>query len=226
VMRWCLLIVLVLMACGLRSQAPQQFNFQSVIVDETGALHDELVDIEATILDGPDGREVYRESHEVMTSPMGYFNLSIGGGEVAFGVFDEIDWSGSAYYLDIAYHKQGNFEPLGEVALLSVPYALFAHHAEVTMPGPAGPTGPQGPKGAKGEMGDPGPCGPQPPIGETGPIGPIGPGGPVGGSKVMVKRSIPPSDPVDGAIYVDDGTNTSDGEIRLRVFVGDTWIDL
>jgi len=229
--RIAVIISLILWSMCIDAQAPTSFNFQSVIMDENGAFQDQEVRIKASLLAGSQGEEVYSESHDVMISPMGYFNLSIGSGEVLSGDFNRIDWGANAYFLDLAYEKEGVFTQLGEIELLSVPYALFAHFADETMNGPQGPSGAQGPKGPKGDPGDPGPCGPQPPAGETGPAGPPGPGGTPGdrgdtGSTILIKSSTPPSNPEAGEVYVDDGTNTADGEIGLRVFIGNVWIDL
>ena len=157
---------------------------------------------------------------------------SIGEGTLLNGDFELIDWGSNPHFISIELEQaNGTFKFLGDIRLLSVPYALFAHFAEEGPFGPQGPQGPQGPKGAEGQPGLPPPCGPVGPIGAmgaTGPQGPAGADGPIGatGRPIMVKSSQPIVNPVKGQIYVDDGTNTADGEIGLRYFTGSVWIDI
>ena len=89
--------------------------------------------------------------------------------------------------------------------------------------GPAGPRGPQGanggPQGDKGPQGDPGPPGPD---------GPCGPQGPLGTAWVNLIELM--SSPVDTSLgenlYLDDGTNRTDGKPGFRFYNGTEWIDL
>jgi len=227
-----IILALCSLTISLTGQAPTEFNFQSVILSDDGeVLGDREIEIRASLLDGTGGRAVYTEDHSITTSPLGFFTISIGGGMNPSSDFEAIDWGASSYFLGLEFDDGSGFASLGEVELLSVPYALFAHHADRTMIGPAGPSGEQGEKGEKGLPGRIGPCGPQGPSPAVGPQGPQGPEGPQGnrgedGSTVLVKQPSPPDNPSAGQIYIDDGTNTADGEIGMRVYVGATWIDL
>ncbi len=79
-----------------------------------------------------------------------------------------------------------------------------------------GPPGDQGPRGDQGPPGNPGACGPQ---------GPIGPPGPDFVSTLELK-STPPSTADGTNLYLDDGTNRTDGEPGFRYFTNGTWTDL
>lgn len=94
------------------------------------------------------------------------------------------------------------------------------------MAGPIGPKGPQGfpggPRGDAGPQGDPGPPGPD---GQCGPAGPIGSPGPSWISKLEM-RSTPPSTNDGTNLYLDDGTNTMNGQPGFRCYFNFQWTDL
>lgn len=120
--------------------------------------------------------------------------------------------------------------------------------------GPQGAKGPRGVKGPKGEQGDPGAPGPA--STNVGPQGPVGPAGPAGGppgipgpdgasgasgpqgptgaqgvsgfiftSGAVMQNTVPTPGP-DLNMYIDDGTNTSDGQPSIRFYNGTEWIDI
>jgi len=219
--------------CGVAiSQIPLTFNFQSILLDEDDVpvtLEDIL--IRSSLLDEM-GEVTYVEDHNTSTDLQGYFALDIGTGTAVGGNYDSLSWRDNRYFLQLEWLKEEQFVPLGEVQLLSVPYALVASYAEfIEFPGPSGPQGDPGLPGIKGRTGRTGfcgPVGPSPPKGPTGPIGPAGPQGPTGenGEMIVPKTSIPPENPEIGQIYVDDGTNTTTGAISLRYFDGSNWVDL
>ena len=74
------------------------------------------------------------------------------------------------------------------------------------MPGAQGPQGPVGPVGPEGENGE------------------IGLTGANGFPRLIMSSTVPPTAEV-GNIYLDDGTNTSNGKPGIRVFTGSNWID-
>lgn len=216
------------------SQVPKAFNFQGILLDTDGnANSNSDVTIRASILEGhSNGTFAYSENFMTKTFDNGYFTIDIGRGTPLTGSFEEIDWGKTNYYLKIEnLNINGSATLIGDIELLSVPYALFTHYAEEGIPGPQGPTGRPGPPGADGNPGWPGSCGPSGPCGPTGASGPAGPAGEQGepgdmGNPISIKVNTPPSNPEAGTIYVDDGSNTSDGEIGLRLYTGSSWIDL
>lgn len=116
------------------AQAPQAFAFQSTITDTLGVpISDKEVTVQFTIHTGSDdGPSVYIENHLVTTSANGYFTANVGQGDVDFGVFADISWGTSSYWLELAVDTTGgvDYVSLGASQLLSVPYALNAGGSE------------------------------------------------------------------------------------------------
>ena len=79
--------------------------------------------------------------------------------------------------------------------------------------------GPQGEIGFQGRQGNPGVQGPQ---GNPAPAGPAG----RTGVPVIIPLSTPPANPLEGRVYLDDGTNTGDNNSGFRYYNGTGWIDL
>lgn len=216
------------------AQVPTTFNYQSIVLnDDNSVLANTDVTLKVNLIAGnTPGQVIYSELHSTSTSPIGYFSINIGTGNILNGEFDSIDWGRNSHFLSIELEQSdGSFTFLGDLRLLSVPYALFAHYAEEGPIGPQGPTGNPGPDGEKGDNGPTPACGPAGPVGPQGPQGPegvIGQDGHIGpsGYPIMVKSSQPIANPVIGQIYIDDGTNTADGEIGIRYYTGSGWIDI
>ena len=130
--------------------------------------------------------------------------------------------------MEVALDPTGgtNFSPLGQVELLSVPYAFYAH--SVGEIGQKGEQGEQGPEGEEGAPGAPGPQGPEGERGDSGPSAPDSVKGATGdvGIGSLVMRSTIPTNPKANGIYLDNGNNRADGKPGLRHFDGTNWIDL
>ncbi len=124
------LFVAMVSAFGILAQAPNLFNFQSVARNSAGAvipLQD--VGLKVSIIDGsPSGTVEFTETHTAKTNLLGLFSLAIGGGTVAYGSFNNINWSTGSKYLKIELDPTGgaNYLVSGTSQLLSVPYALFS----------------------------------------------------------------------------------------------------
>jgi len=209
-MKEIILALYICLTCSLQAQVPMAFSFQGVATDTNGALlSNNGIGVQVSILESnAAGNSVYIETHQVQSSHLGMFNLSIGRGDVVEGSFDEIRWGSDRYFVQTEIDINGNTDYVysGTVELLAVPYALFALEAgndSLQIPGPVGEQGIDGPPapprppgmneqpgdptcgcppGPKGETGPPGP--PGPPAEQTdieGPQGPPGPPGPPGG---------------------------------------------
>jgi len=231
-MRIFTLLAFICMATVLFAQPSKAFNFQSTLLDDNLIpLNSTTAIIRSSIMEAT-GEIAYAEDHIIVTDELGYFSINIGKGSMYSGNFEFLSWKDKQYFMRLDWIREGNIVQLGDIELLSVPYAFVVHHAdlvEVMGPlGPAGDPGPQGKKGAPGRPGLCGPVGPRPPKGASGPQGPQGEMGPQGasGEMVVVKTSSPPENAVHGTIYVDDGSNTESGQIGLRFFNGTNWIDL
>ena len=207
-------------------------NYQGTAKDATNSLlKNQPISIQITIIaETPNGTLVYEENHTTTTSPTALFTVVIGRGTVVTGDFEAIQWGGNAHYVNVALDPSGgtNFSTLGQVELLSVPYAFYAHsYGEL---GKDGEQGEQGKQGAEGEKGDTGPPGPQGERGDTGPPGYDqshikGARGRAGLSFPRMKNTAP-NNPSEQDVYLDDGTNRTDGTPGFRFFNGTDWIDL
>lgn len=146
---------MLLLGAAAMAQAPQKFNYQTVVRDNAGnVLGGQAVGLQITIRQGSaSGMIVYRETHAVTTTSIGLANLSLGGGTVVTGTFNTIDWSAGPYFVEMGLDPAGgtSYTSMGTQQLLSVPYALYAENSGT--PGPAGPTGPTGPTGPAGSNG-------------------------------------------------------------------------
>ena len=113
-------------------QAPEGFNYQTVIRDAGGSiLSNQSVGIRITIQQSIiGGITVYSETFSDMTNSYGILNLQIGTGTTSYD-FSTIDWSNGPYYIETAVDVSGgtSYAVMGTSQLMSVPYALYAKSA-------------------------------------------------------------------------------------------------
>lgn len=103
---------------------PQAFRYQAVLRDlDDNIITNQQVGILLSLIQDS---VVYQEAHTVSTNSIGLMVLNIGGGNALLGEFSTIDW-GQTTSLGIALDPAGGdqYEDLGFVDLLSVPYALW-----------------------------------------------------------------------------------------------------
>jgi hypothetical protein len=127
-----LISVLAILAMAVFAQSPQAFKYQAVVRDASGTLlENQDVSFEISILQTSEsGTVVYTETHSAATNQFGLVNLEIGNGTTADD-FSSIDWGSDDYFISISLDPDNgtDFEHMGTVQLLSVPYALFADKA-------------------------------------------------------------------------------------------------
>ena len=233
--KYFLLFVLLGINITLIAQAPNAFSYQGIAMDKAGnALSNQEIGVQISIIPyHPDSTASYTETHQIMTAEDGHFTVFVGRGQIIKGNLTIVDWGVASHYMEVSMDINGgaNYQYVGATQLLSVPYAF---HATLSgnMRGAPGPAGPPGPQGAQGV------AGPSPidccfginvgPKGIQGPQGPAGAAGPQGltGLSNLKKTNLLPENPVSGQIYLDDGTNRLDGQIGLRYFDVDHWVDL
>lgn len=149
-----LLFVIILVS----AQVPQLMSYQAVIRDADNELvSSSNIGVQITILQGDEeGTVKYVERHFPATNANGLVSLRIGEGTVVSGIFGDIDWSQTPYFVKMETDLQGgsNYHLSGTTRLLSVPYAMYAQ--ESGTPGPQGPEGPPGAEGPQGPAGPPG----------------------------------------------------------------------
>lgn len=114
-------------------QAPQKINYQAVVRHSDGSvISDTQISMKISIrIGGVNGSEVYSEVHNVMTNEYGLVRLGIGTGTSADN-FSLIDWSaGKELWVRIEIDETGgsNFQLMGGMELLSVPFSLYASEA-------------------------------------------------------------------------------------------------
>lgn len=127
------LLCFAVIAVSLFAQAPQSFQYQSVVRDAGGnPVINQNVSFEVSIQMGPPlGTYVYTETHQVTTNNFGIATLSIGTGNVSMGDFSTINWSTGNWYMVIGVDITGGtgYVSMGSTKLISVPYALYAQEA-------------------------------------------------------------------------------------------------
>jgi len=234
--KYLLFYLLIGINFSLLAQVPNAFSYQGVAMDKSGnAIANQQLAIQISIVQGQhDGAILYTEVHQTTTTEDGQFNLSIGRGRVDVGQFAAINWGVDRHFIGMAMDITGgnNFEFIGSTEVLSVPYAFQANISGNRQ----GPQGPHGPAGEIGETGDPGIQPPdfccfgnnKGPKGAQGPEGPAGPKGETGASGLanLKKTATIPSNPENGQIYLDNGSNRGDGKAGLRYFDVNQWVDL
>ena len=127
--RYCTALVGVLLYASISyGQAPQAFNYQSIIRNSSGELvSNQEVGIQISILQGSaSGTGVYVETHSPTTNANGLATLNIGEGIVETGVFGDIDWANGPYFVETSTDPDGgtNYSISSVSQLLSVPYAM------------------------------------------------------------------------------------------------------
>lgn len=113
---------------------PQAMKYQAVARDHKGQIMgNKAIQLKISLLSGAtEGRVVYAEIHDVTTSALGLFDLTIGQGAVSKGEFAQIPWSAEEIWMDIAISEDGSgdFNSISTSRLLAVPYAFHAGSAD------------------------------------------------------------------------------------------------
>ena len=107
--------------------AASLLGYQASVTDAEGApVVSAPVSFSVSIRQGePAGDVVYAENITAETSPAGiaYFNIGANGG------LENLDWSSTTYFLDMAYDYGQGFKSLGSTMIVSVPCAMYADTA-------------------------------------------------------------------------------------------------
>ena len=132
-----LLILLTLtITTVLQAQAPQGFNYQATVRNNSGDLIlNTNVYFKFNVIQGSETAvPIFTETHYVPTDDLGQVNLVIGEGTANTGAFSELDWSLGSYYLGIELDTGNGYVAMGTTQLLSVPYALYAANSGNSTP--------------------------------------------------------------------------------------------
>lgn len=123
-----LLVVLLCITAFVNAQVPQKFSYQAVLRNADGsAIKNTDVTVRASLLkNAANGSAVYSETHEVTTSGQGLVALSIGGGNVASGLFTQIPWENNIFLKIEVKVGSNDYVDMGTTQVLSVPYSIRA----------------------------------------------------------------------------------------------------
>ena len=122
------IILFVLVSMAAMAQLPQSFMYQSVLRNSSGTvLTNQRVSARVSVLQSTiNGTAVYVETQSVTSDADGVISITVGGGTVVSGVFAEIDWFASDYFLKTEIDPIGgsNYILTSTQQLLSVPFAF------------------------------------------------------------------------------------------------------
>ena len=167
--------------------------------------------------DTTSNRTLYRQFSNIPYDQSGFFSIPIDINSTSNQLIQTMNQNEDKEYffvVNLRDNQTNQYRPIGSKKITTVPYALVANNlGGMGAPGRQGPSGPQGPRGEQGAAGS------TPPMGPTGDIGPKG----ENGFGILIMTDVVPT---DKNIYVDDGTNTADGNPHLRYNNNGTWIDL
>ncbi|CAL2075747.1 conserved exported hypothetical protein [Tenacibaculum sp. 190524A02b] len=126
-------LFLFLISLTFYSQAPQGFNYQSVVRDASGnILSSTSIGVQFKLHQTTaSGTVVYTETHSPTTNDYGVFNLIVGQGTTTDD-FSSVDWSADSYFIEVSIDIAGGttYVSMGTTQLLSVPYAIQAKYVE------------------------------------------------------------------------------------------------
>ncbi len=118
---------------GISAQA-QFINYQGVARDNAGnILINQPIALRLSVLSGSAvGTAVFVETHATSTDAYGLFTLKIGQGTVVTGVFNNIAWSSTSFFLKVEIDPTGgtNYGLAGTTQFAAVPYSLHAKTAD------------------------------------------------------------------------------------------------
>ena len=127
-------LLLLFIGFSLHAQENKKVNYQAVARDQYGiVLANQQLKVKLSLVESTFQGDVhYAEIHEVRTDANGYFNLSIGAGELLMGDWNETPWSKESIWLEVAVEAKGekDFRLLHRNELMAVPYAISTETAD------------------------------------------------------------------------------------------------
>jgi hypothetical protein len=130
-----IIYLFAILLLGITTQA-QFINYQGVARDNAGnILINQPIALRLSVLSGSAlGTAVYVETHATTTDGYGLFTLQIGQGTVVSGVFNDIAWSSTSFFLKVEIDPTGgtNYGLAGTTQFAAVPYAFNAKNGNPT----------------------------------------------------------------------------------------------
>lgn len=129
-----LTLVCYLVALISWAQAPNNFDFQSLVRDENGKfVSNQPIGVKINIRQSTiSGTAVYSETHTVSTNENGLLTLTVGAGtKLSTKGIADIDWNKGPYFIQVHMDPKGgtNYTLSSTTQMMSVPYALYAAKA-------------------------------------------------------------------------------------------------
>lgn len=130
-MKKIILLALILSSIATFGQAPNGFNYQATVRNNSGnLLTNQNVTFKFSIIkDLPNNSPLYTETTNITTDDLGQVKAIIGQGTVQVGQFSQIDWASGTFHLKIELNSGSGFIPLGTTQFLSVPYSLYSENS-------------------------------------------------------------------------------------------------
>ncbi len=128
-----LLLISLFVVLDMAAQVPQAFNYQAIAKRHNGSpIVNQNISVRITISEGENGSILYQETHQTRTGLIGLFTVKVGRGNAGAGSFGDIPWQTGNKYMEVAIDPRGqnNFNYMGSVELLSVPFALYGEDAD------------------------------------------------------------------------------------------------
>ncbi len=128
------LVAIATLSSNSLAQAPESFNYQTVIRNNGVIISNQPVVLRFIIQkDSIGGTNVYTETHSTVANDYGIVNLQIGTG-TSTDDFTIIDWADGPYFIETSVDFLGGmtWTVMGTSQLMSVPYALYSKKSEST----------------------------------------------------------------------------------------------
>ena len=125
-----IVIFMLLAGNGIAQNVPQGMKYQAVARDATGqVIAGQDIELRISLYNHPGRPEIaYMETHQVTTSELGLFALTVGEGTSEKGAFNQIPWGTEEIWMQVAIRTsdQSDFVAISDTKMLSVPYAFHA----------------------------------------------------------------------------------------------------
>jgi hypothetical protein len=130
-------LTFLMFATGAFAQVPEKMSYQAVVRNTGNVLVvNQVIGMQINIVQGSaSGIAVYRETQTPTSNNNGLVSIEIGTGTVVTGVFSNVDWTDGPYFIKTESDPTGgtNYTITGTSQLLSVPYAMHAKTADVSI---------------------------------------------------------------------------------------------
>lgn len=123
-------LFVMFLSVNLFAQVQEHFNYQCALRDANGEiLANTGVTVRFTFLNANGEAVAYQEKHSTTTNEFGLVNLKIGTGNVTQFSWNNLDWWGFEYLLQVEVDLGDGFVDMGTSEFGSVPFAVLSEKA-------------------------------------------------------------------------------------------------